>query len=184
VNKNALLLLSVSYLSLFLLSACGGATVELPPDDLFAGAPDWVTGDCRAHFGQKQVICGVGSVSGEASPSLARKAAIGRGRTEVARYLQVRVKSILADNQSTGGDIGELSIEESSKQIADITLSGTRMVEHWIAADQTYYALMSLGIDDFTGSVQQAQGIDEGVRYAVLQNTDKAFAVYKDETLR
>jgi hypothetical protein len=180
VKKNALSLLFVSCLSLFLLSACGGATAELPPDDLYTGAPAWVTGDCRAHFGQKQVICGVGSVSGEANQSLARNAAMERGRTEIEHYLRVRVKSILAEYQSAGGDIGELSIEESSRRIAEVTLSGTRMVEQWTAADQTHYALMSLGIDDFTSSVQRAQGIDEGVRHAVLQNTAKVFAIYED----
>ena len=177
--KNTLLLLFVLCFFLFLSSACGGATVELPPDDLYSGAPAWVSGDCRAHFGQKQVICGVGSVSGEASPSMARNAAIVRGRTEIGRYLHVRVKSILTDYQSTGGDIGELSIAESAKQIAEVTLSGTRSVEQWIAADQTHYALMFLGIDDFINGVQRARGIDEGVRHAVLQNTAKIFAVYE-----
>jgi len=180
VNKHAPLLLFVSCLSPSLLPACGGATVELPPDDLYTGAPAWVSGDCRAHFGQKQVICGVGSVFGEASPSAARNAAIAGGRGEIARYLQARLRSILGDYQSAGGDIGELSIEESSKKVAEVTLSGTRTVEQWIAADQTYYALMSLGIDDFTSNVQQARGIDEGVRHAVLQNTAKVFAVYED----
>src|SRR5687768_13412117 len=93
-------------LALIMLAACGGTTAEPAANNALAGAPAWVTGDCRKHFGTppEPVICGVGTVSDIASPSLARNAAMGRGRTEIARYLEVRVKSILTDYQAQAGN--------------------------------------------------------------------------------
>jgi hypothetical protein len=149
-----------------------------------AGAPAWATGDCRKNFEQPNVICGVGTVSGVASPSLSRNAAMGRGRTEIARLLQVRVKSILKDNQSVAGGLTTQTIEEDSKQITDLTLSGTRMAEYWVAPDGTYYALMTLGLDDFRASLSQSTVISEPIRQVVMQNAAKAFAAYDDQIVR
>jgi len=148
------------------------------------GAPPWVTGDCRKHFGSQQVICGVGSVSGVTSPALARSAAVGRGRTEIARYLQIRVKSILSDYQAVKGGANEQVIEDNSKQITDMSLSGTRMAEYFIAPDGTYYALVTLGLDEFKSTVAQAPGIDEPMRQNLIENAAKAFAIHDDEASR
>lgn len=185
--------LRVTFLSLlaWLLSACGGSSNTEPQNangastsPALAGAPAWVTSDCRQQFGQQQVICGVGAVSGVTSPSLARNAAMGRGRTEIARLLQVRVKSILTDYQSVNGGVNGQVIEENSKQITDMSLSGTRMSQYWIGPDGTYYALMTLGIDDFKTSVAQATSVQEPLKQVVIQNATKAFSVHDDETSR
>jgi len=169
-----------------LTAACGGTTENAASNNALVGAPAWVTGDCRKHFGQgaEPVICGVGAVSDVKSPTLARNAAMGRGRTEIARYLEVRVKSILTDYQAQAGGVSEQVIEENSKQITDVTLSGTRMAEYWVGSDGTYYALMTLGLTEFRTSVEGLQGISEPVRQVVLQNATKAFAIHDDETSR
>jgi hypothetical protein len=185
INKTLL-----SSLLIIVLSACGSS--KSTPQNAngaigsasLEGAPPWVTGDCRQFFGQQQVICGVGTVSGVTSQSLARNAAMGRGRTEIARLLQVRVKSILNDYQSVNGGVNGQVIEENSKQITEMSLSGTRMAQNWIGPDGTYYALMTLGIEDFKNSVQQVPGIDEPLKQAVIQNATKAFAIHDDETSR
>lgn len=169
------------------LVACGGSSqpAQTPPvNPSLQGAPAWVTGDCRTYLGRQQVICGVGTVSGVSSPSLARNAAMGRGRTEIARLLQVRVKSILTDYQAANGKVNAQVIEENSKQITDMSLSGTRLATSWIGPDNTYYALVTLGLDDFKSHVQQLEGIEEPVRKAVIQNAQKAFAIHDDETSR
>ena len=107
---------------------------------------------------------------------------MGRGRTEIARYLQVRVKSILTDYQAAKGGLTEQVIEDNSKQITDMTLSGTRMAEYWIAPDGTYYALMTLGLEEFKSSIQQAPNIQEPIRQAVLASAGKAFSVRNERT--
>jgi hypothetical protein len=147
-------------------------------------APAWVTGDCRQHFVQQQVICGVGTASGFASASRAKNAAMVRGRAEIAQLLQMRVKSILTDYQNSSGAVDGQAIEENSNQITEISLNGTRVAEHWIAPDGTFFALMVLGIDDFKSSVQEVFGIAEPARQAVLQNAPKAFAIQGVERSR
>jgi hypothetical protein len=147
-----------------------------------AGTPDWVTGDCRKQFPGQQVVCGVGAVSGVSSPSLARNAAMGRGRTEIARFLKVEVTSVLRDYQATSNGKVEQNIEDQSEQITAMTLSGTKMSNYFIGKDGTYYALMVLGFEDFQSSLEGAQTIEAPMRSALLKGCKKAFSSRDDET--
>ncbi len=169
------------------LSACGGTSGKDPkepqadPNDPLAGAPAWVTGDCGQHFEGKSVLCGVGTVSGVKSPSLARNTAMARGRTEIARYLTVQVKSVLTDYQAQVGGSTEQEIEERSEQISEMTLSGSRMAAYHIAKDGTYYALMALELESFKDSVEGASGIDAELKQALVENATKTFSVRDSE---
>src|SRR5688572_25774883 len=136
--------------------ACGGSqkkaeeasksdgTTTKTMNEALADAPDWVRGDCRSAFKEQAVLCGVGAVSDVSSPSLARNTAMARGRTEIARYLEIEVKSVLTDYQTAKGGVVEQEIADQSKQITEMTLSGTRMAQYWVAKDGSYYALMAL----------------------------------------
>ena len=94
-------LVSLGALSLALggfLLACGGQ--QKPKEQLNAemkGLPKWALGKCREGLKNKDALCGSGSVQGMSNVSLARSAAEGRARTELARTLQVRVKAMLKD---------------------------------------------------------------------------------------
>lgn len=171
------------------LSGCSSGAKPKPAEQpidpkaaALAGTPDWVTGDCRKQFAGKPVVCGVGSVAGVASPSLARNAAMGRGRTEIARFLRVEVTSVLRDYQATNKGKFEQSIEDQSEQITAMTLSGTKMAQYFIGNDGTYYALMVLGFEDFQTSLEGAQTIEEPMRHALITGCKKAFSSRDDET--
>ncbi len=184
-----LLLLTVSFLAL-VLTGCGGANTEAqspsnPNMAALEGAPDWVTKDCRLHFANTEqtntVICGVGSVSGMADRSLARQAAAGRGRTEIARFLQLRLQSMLKDYQkATNNADGSLSTDTEivsvSKQITDITLNGTRVLETWISTQGEYFSLVTLGVDDFTNAIESSSELEAPLREAVLEGAPKLFS--------
>jgi hypothetical protein len=150
--------------------------------DPLAGAPAWVTADCRDHFEGEPVICGVGAVSGVESPSLARNTAMARGRTEIARYLKTQVTSIITDYQAAKGGTTEQSIEDQSTQVAEMTLSGSRLASYFIGKDGTYYGLMVLEMKQFVTSVGQATTIDPGLRQALVQNAQKTFSARDTET--
>jgi hypothetical protein len=150
--------------------------------DPLAGAPSWVTADCRDHFQGEPVICGVGSVSGVASPSLARNTAMARGRTEIARYLQIQVTSVITDYQAAKGGTTEQSIEDQSQQVSEMTLSGSRLASYFIGKDGTYYGLMVLEMKQFVSSIGQATTIDPGLREALIQNATKTFSARDTET--
>jgi hypothetical protein len=150
--------------------------------DPLAGAPVWVTADCRDHFQGEPVICGVGAVSGVDSPSLARNTAMARGRTEIARYLKTQVTSIITDYQAAKGGTTEQSIEDQSTQVAEMSLSGSRLASYFIGKDGTYYGLMVLEMKQFVTSVGQATTIDPGLREALVQNAQKTFSARDTET--
>jgi hypothetical protein len=70
-----------------------------------SGGPPWVLGPCEQAFGEERsVVCGVGSVQGVTNFSLARSAAQGRGRTEIARKLQLRIQAVLTDYQTSSAN--------------------------------------------------------------------------------
>jgi hypothetical protein len=147
-----------------------------------AGAPKWVTMGCGAFFGeQKKVVCGVGGVAGMTNPALARTSAEGRGRTEIARSLKVRVKSMLKDYAATtkGGPGNKLNneehLEDVSKQVTDVTLSGTHLQDTWISNTGSFYALVVLEPEAFRDSLKSMNQLGEAERAAIVERADKAF---------
>ena len=116
---------------------------ETPLEDEFAGAPAWVTQSCRTYWSEDELgrICGVGSAGGSRNISLMRSAAVGRGRTDIARTLNVRVEAILADYAATtsgGAEFGEVANDEQhivdvSRQVSELTLTGTELTDTWIS---------------------------------------------------
>ena len=150
-----------------------------------AGAPDWILRGCSAFWGDDSpaMICGVGSMAGTRNHSLAVSGARARGRTAIARTLDTKVTAMLKDYQSTttGGEYfaksanDEQHIEDVSKQITDITLSGTRQEDHWISDTGTLYVLMALDVDDFKDAVNSMSQLNEEVRQAVNERADEAF---------
>ena len=152
----------------------------------FSGAPDWVVEGCRSYVGQPDAtkLCGVGSFKGSSNISLARTAAMARGRTEIARSLGVKVRSMLKDYQATtagGGELGTAANDEQhvidvSKQITDISLTGTEIQDTWISNSGTYYTLMVLDVERFEKSVSGMKRLSEGVRAAIAERAEEAFA--------
>jgi hypothetical protein len=161
-----------------------GKTTTQSMNEALADAPDWVRGDCRDAFKGQPVLCGVGAVSGVSSPSLARNAAMARGRTEIARYLQVEVKSVLTDYQAAKGGVVEQQIEDQSKQITEMTLSGTRMAKYWVGKDGTYYALIALELEAYSSAIQGAQNIEPPLRDALVDRARKSFSARDTEVSR
>ena len=170
-------------------AGCAGTKPPTPATAVheeLAGAPCWVTKGGSCYFKQQdkgKYICGVGSVGGTRNVGLAREAALGRARTEIARSLSVRVASMLKDYQATttgGAEFGtsaadEQHITDVSKQITDMTLSGTEIVDSWVSSSGTYYALSRLDIDGFKDAVHRMNNLSEAVRQAVVERADKAF---------
>lgn len=151
-----------------------------------AGAPCWVTKGAGCYFKEPdraKYVCGVGSVGGTRNVGLAREAALGRARTEIARSLAVRVTSMLKDYQATttgGAEFGTSSADEQhivdvAKQITDMTISGTEIVDSWTSSSGTYYALCRLNVDGFKDAVRRMTSLSESVRQAVVERADKAF---------
>ena len=156
-----------------------------------SGAPGWVVEDCRDYLGRPKPawLCGVGSFKGSSNISLARTAAMARGRTEIARSLDLKVRSMLEDYQATAAGRSELGVGtgdtqhviDMSKHITDVSLTGTKIHDTCISNSGTYYTLMVLDVERFEQSVSGMQRLSEGVRRAITERAEAAFAVLDEE---
>ena len=181
--------LAVSAAASLLVVSAGCASTPEPPGnhvrDELAGAPDWVRKGCGNFWDDEddRKICGVGSVGGTRNAGLARSGALARARTEIARTLQVQVESMLKDYQATttgGQDFGAAAADDQhlvdvGRQVTDMTISGTEMVDSWISDSGTFYALVALDAERFKDAVSKMQNLSEGVRRAVIERADEAF---------
>ncbi|GAB4303188.1 MAG: hypothetical protein Kow0090_18780 [Myxococcota bacterium] len=170
-------------------TACSSGPKPQPPATVIAneldGAPDWVVKGCSAYWGDKKErkICGVGSMGGTRNASLARTTAISRGRTEIARSLEVTVKGMVKDYAATttgGEEFGIAAADEQhvvdvTKQITDMTLAGTQMIDSWISGSGTFYALVVLDVEQFKDTVNKMKNLSNAVREHIVKNAEKAF---------
>jgi uncharacterized lipoprotein NlpE involved in copper resistance len=146
-------------------------------------APVWIRKGCGAFFGEKKkMVCGVGVIGGMTNPGLARSAAEARGRTEIATSLKVRCKSMLKDYQAAvqGGPGNKLNneqyVSDTSKQITDMTLSGTRLEDSYVSDKGTFYALVVLDVNAFRDQVKGMNQLDEQIRQAIVERAEQSFS--------
>lgn len=92
--------------------------------------------------------CGMGSVQGVPSLSLAKTGATARGRDDLARQLQTRVESLMKTYRAEGGedtkDLNEELLINISQQSSQALLQGTVAKEVFVGSDspKTLYALV------------------------------------------
>ena len=125
-------------------------------------------------------MIGVGAVGGVQNPEIART--LPWARADIARKIQVTITSLLKDYQATttgkdhfGTDaVDEQHIEIISKQVSDMNLSGTEMVDSWVSDNGTDYVLVALHAEKFKESIYRGD-FSEGLKEAIIDRADKAF---------
>ena len=164
----------------------------------------------RAFKTETPQLCGVGTVQGMTNFSLARAAAQARGRTEIAQKLEVKIRSVLTDYQSqsttttvdssgattassesrdaqssttdAGGSsaVSDQQIEQTTKQITEMTLNGSAMAESWLSPNGSFFVLMVLDSAAFAATVQKMSNLDPSLKQVVLDNIPKLFSDYDE----
>jgi len=165
--------------------ACGSSDKKNTPKNAMAAefqdAPQWVL---KGGSGSSKEICSIGSDGSTRNASIARSTAVGRGRTELTRMLNVKVQSMLKDYQATttgGEEFGSAANDEQhivdvAKQITDTSLSGTEQKDTWISPNSgTLYALICMDLEKFSSIVNSMSQLSEGIRKAVVERSEKAF---------
>jgi hypothetical protein len=151
-----------------------------------ANAPDWVTRGCSSYWGddeQPSMLCGVGMAGGSRNHAIMVSAAQGRGRTAIARSLDLHVKAMLKDYQATttGGEeygtnaADEQHIVDVSKQLTDIELVGVEQRDMWISPSGQVYVLMVYDSEKFSTAVSSMKNLSENIRKAVIERADANF---------
>ncbi len=175
----------------FLAASCGGdKPIAGGMKAEFEDAPAWVKKGCSGLEGdQKDYVCGVGSATGTRNVSLARSAAMGRARTDIARSLELRVKAMLKDYAATttgGADFGTAAADEQhivdvSKQVTSMTLSGTEIKDTWVSNTGTIWTLVVLDVNKFKDMVNGMKQLSEGIRKAIVERAENEFKKLDEE---
>ena len=182
------------------LGACGSSGQATKSEEKTLGssfqgrmedAPEWVRRGCAAYSGETGArVCGVGTMSGTRNLSLCRSQARSRGRTEIARSLNLKVVSMVKDFQetTTGGEYfdqhadDQQHVQDVTKQITNISLPGTLEADSWVSPGGDCHSLMILDVAAFGQAIKDSQQLDARVRDFVVRNADKAFQELEEST--
>ena len=149
---------------------------------LVANGPDWVNKGSGAFGGDKgRVFYGVGIAGGIRNPSMRRSSADTRARGEISKIMTsyVTVLNKAWQESATGGDMKASSeqqlVSETLKSFSQSELSGVQIVDHFVAADGTEYALAQLDMEGMKNNMEKMKELNTKVRDAIKANSDKAF---------
>jgi hypothetical protein len=143
------------------------------------GAPAWLLG----NEDSSERICGVGSSAEEKDKSRAKTTAMANAKTEIAKTLQIQIKSMLKDYQATTADSkafgpansDEQYIEDISKQITDTVLASSELKKTWTSSSGTIYVLVCLDLQKFKDALNNMSQLNEQIRAAVVERANMAF---------
>jgi hypothetical protein len=90
---------------------------------------------------------------------------------------------MLKDYQATttgGGSFGKGASDDQyvvdvSRQVTQMTLSGTTVQATWVSPNNTLYALVVLDVDTFNDSISQMDDLSENIRVAVQERAEASF---------
>lgn len=179
------LLGSAVLVALMGLAGCS-STNGISPEDVmpleFAGAPNWVLQGCSAYWGDDggARLCGVGDAKIGRSLSIARTKAGARGRTEISRTLETKVKNMVKDYQEQVSDSeAEMTAEQFSTTTVSLsksTLNGTSLQDSWISPSGQLYMLMALDVESFENSIREMDEMSDRMRQFIESRARKSFA--------
>lgn len=149
------------------------------------GAPNWV-GDCMSHPSVGDGVCGVGDVSGMTNVSLARTAAVARGRANIAATVQAEVARMINDRQretvSDGMARSDIDIEVMAKEIVTGNLSGSAKKAEWVSNGGTFYALVVIDSNATQRDQEKMQDVVNDRITDTRDDTEKAKDELRQET--
>ena len=148
-----------------------------------AGTPVWVNKGSGAYDGPNgKAFYGVGILTGVQNEGLARQSADNRARGEIAKIFDLYIAAMMKDYQrsTTAGDFKasaeEQDIVSAQKTITETTLRGVQVRDHWRDPQTgTLYALAVLDLNDINKALNDAQGLNAGIRDHVRANAARAF---------
>ena len=172
------------------LAGCGGnSAAEKSTALLPKNAPKWVVRGTGAFNDGQRAFYGVGVVQGVASVGLAREAAASRARTDIARSIEVFIRSLYKDYQSSLGDLGspqattdQQLIEEATKGYTEATLSGVGIVEYWPdEPGRALYALAKLDLENAEKQFNRLDKLSEQAQEYLRRNAERMFDELEQE---
>jgi len=143
--KRLFLLLLVLAIGGLLVAGCGKKVKKVDNEVLeeeFKHAPAWVLG----NYEEGSIVAVGSAVIGKSGMQFAKTEALALGRNELARQTSIKVKALVNNFvQQTGlGDeqLVDRFSKQMTKQITNVTLSGSRQKDLWISPSKELYILV------------------------------------------
>jgi len=143
--KRLFLLLLVLALGGLFVAGCGKKVKKVDNEALeeeFKHAPAWVLG----NYEEGSIVAVGSAVIGKSGMQFAKTEALALGRNELARQTSIKVKALVNNFvQQTGlGDeqLVDRFSKQMTKQITNVTLSGSRQKDMWISPSKELYVLV------------------------------------------
>jgi hypothetical protein len=170
-------LLSVSILAIAI--GCAGSVAAPPEPDPLAGAPEWVTRGCRAHWQNRKteanIVCGIGSASPDRNPLAARETAVARARSAIARSIEVTIESLVrlesSDHAANDGVLRTIV-----HQLTSTSIPACRVESVWMAENGQVFALVSLRVAKLQQSLRRNPDLSPAAREDLAERAASAFA--------
>jgi len=156
--KKRLLILTSFLMLVGCASTSSGSTEQRDSKDVPAWALD---PPCPEGF-----ICAVGQGKKQ-NPSLAKKTAVGRARSEVSQIISTKVATLFTDfmqESGVGDNAQALEFTENvTKQVSNNVLNGSTVTKSYPAKDGTVYVLVEYSLDtarqEALGAIKKEEGL-------------------------
>ena len=163
--------LSLAVLSGMALVACGGSAPETKADN--SDIPGWVL--------QPPALCAAGVQKFRGNLGLAKSGAVAKARDELARQFQVKVQGMIKSYQAEGGtadgDFSEEDLTQVSRQLVDMSLSGTiaKKVKIGNGDPQQFYALVCADFGAMDKALNDMKQLGDKARAALKKRAKAEF---------
>ena len=164
-------------------AALPGCKSEKKPETtnlvLHASGPDWVNAGTGAFADETgKSFHGVGIVSGVRDAAFRRKMADSRARGEIQKTLEELIGAIEKENPAPEADPADKQRLQLALNGLAASDAGVRIVDHWVDADSTEYALALLELSSFKANLEKAHDLSARSKETLRRNADRIF----DET--
>ena len=169
---------SIRLLLVLAIASLGVACASTPaaPAATGDGTPEWVLNPLKG--------CGVGQATNHGNIGLARQAAEGKGRENLAAQLSTSVQGMLKmyqdSGETDGKDYNEEKITSVSKQIVDQNLNGTRTLKV-SQVDKQLFAMVCLDPETFAQAIDKMNQLSSKQRAFLKARADAEQADLKAE---
>jgi len=158
--------LSVMFVPMFVLVACGGAQQKVE----FGDAPEWYDNPVKG--------CGVGSAKLRRIRSLARDSAVASARADLARQLktttQGMIKKYMAEGEADEKDFSEELTTYVVRDVTEQTLVGTR-VAATKKIDREIFSMVCLDPETYADAFDRMNRLSEKQRVALKKRARAEF---------
>ncbi|MCK5689538.1 LPP20 family lipoprotein, partial [Myxococcota bacterium] len=138
------------------------------------GTPAWVNRGSitlKSDDGRR-LFFGIGVAAGIRNPAMLRTTADNRARAELGKLFSTYSASLMKDYANSGG---EQHIEQAIKTFSGQTLQGVEVVDRYIAADGSLYALAQLDLQKAREAIAKAKELGVFKSYAADESLERIF---------